>query len=343
MSNSTLSAIQTKVRRLTRSLSPAQLTDAQLNEYINTFVQFDFPEHLRLFNLRQTFQFFTEPYKDVYDPIDYGINTPLYEFNQKYITVHPPFYVAGYQATFLESREKLYGMYPKISAISQIGSGDGVTQTFIGTLPNLNPGCCLIKNNVTFNSIDVNGDALVMVDFPVNELTGSLYVPGTPPPMAVIPNNFINYVQGGYQVTFATPPAVGAVVNSQTVAVQTSRPTNVCFFDGAFIVRPVPDQAYPINMEVYARPTELLQANAATQSPELHEWWQYIAFSSAVKIFQDRMDMESVQMIMPELKKQECLINRRTIVQQTSQRVATIYTEDNNQATPFGPNSNGGF
>jgi hypothetical protein len=93
-------------------------------------------------------------------------------------------------------------------------------------------------------------------------------------------------------------------------------------------------------MEVYVRPLELL---AAGQSPELEEWWQYISYGCAKKIFEDRMDLESVQMIMPEFKKQENLINRRTIVQQTSQRVATIYTEDNNQATPFGPNSNGGF
>ena len=40
-----LQTIRTKVRRLTRSLSPAQLTDAQIDEYINTFVLYDFPEH----------------------------------------------------------------------------------------------------------------------------------------------------------------------------------------------------------------------------------------------------------------------------------------------------------
>jgi len=47
------------------------------------------------------------------------------------------------------------------------------------------------------------------------------------------------------------------------------------------------------------------------------------------------MDTESVQTIMPEFKKQEALINRRTIVQQTEQRTATIYTE--NTAGMYGP------
>jgi len=339
MADSSLAAIRTKVRRLTRSLSPAQLTDAQIDEYINTFVLYDFPEHLRLSNLRKSFQFFTEPYVDVYDPDSYGVNTPLYQFNQKNITVHPPFYVAGYQATFLESREILYGMYPKVSTIFQIGSGSNppVLQ-YTGVLPNLNPGTCIIRGNVAFSSIDVNGDGLVMADFPFNAEFGQLGVPGQPVVGPLDPNNYINYVTGDYTVTFATAPEQGAAVNCQYVPVQTS--TTVCFFDGSFIVRPVPDQSYPINMEVYVRPTELLVAGG---SPELEEWWQYIAIGSSLKVFQDRMDMESVALLMPEFKKQECLINRRTIVQYASQRTATIYTENNNQTIPFGPNSNGGF
>jgi len=342
MANSTLVAIQNKVRRLTRSLSPAQLTDAQLNEYINTFIQYDFPEHLRLFNLRSTFSFYVEPFEDLYDPTVYGPASPLYEFNQKYITVHPPIYVAGYQASFLESREKLYALYPKLAAIMQIGSGNSVNTQFTGTLPNLNPGNCIVRRNVLFDSIDLNGDGASMIDFPITATQGNLYIPGGAPTSTTVldPNNYINYVTGQFVVTFLFAPAQGDVVNCQYVAVQPSRPTTVCFFDGSFIVRPVPDQPYEVNMEVYVRPLELL---AAGQSPELEEWWQYISYGCAKKIFEDRMDLESVQMIMPEFKKQENLINRRTIVQQTSQRVATIYTEDNNQATPFGPNSNGGF
>jgi hypothetical protein len=50
------------------------------------------------------------------------------------------------------------------------------------------------------------------------------------------------------------------------------------------------------------------------------------------------MDMDSVTMIMPEFKKQEALCLRKTIVQNTNERVATIYTESNgtNGANGFG-------
>src|SRR6267142_3467753 len=96
----TLTAIETKVRRITRSPSTAQLSDADLNNYINTFVVYDFPEHLRTFNLRTTFTFYTNPYQDEYftDTASFGnpvtnptiINNPLYDFQNKYLTVHNP-------------------------------------------------------------------------------------------------------------------------------------------------------------------------------------------------------------------------------------------------------------
>ena len=101
----TLTQIQTKVRRLTRSPSTAQLTDADLNNYINTFVVYDFPENLRTFNLSTEFSFYTNPGQDVYntDIASFGgpggaINNPLYNFQNKYLTVHDPIYIAGFRS-----------------------------------------------------------------------------------------------------------------------------------------------------------------------------------------------------------------------------------------------------
>jgi hypothetical protein len=96
------------------------------------------------------------------------------------------------------------------------------------------------------------------------------------------------------------------------------------YYNNTIYLRPVPDQPYQINFEADIRPTELLSSN----SPELEEWWQYIAYGAAKKIFEDRMDTESVQQIMPEFKQQERMCNRRTVVQYTNERVATIYTDN---------------
>lgn len=356
---STLEAIQTKVRRITRSPSEAQLTTDDLNNYINTFVVYDFPEHLRMFNLRTTFSFWCSPYQDVYttDIASYGgasqaANNELYDFQNRYLSIDKPLYIAGYQSFYSQSREQFFAIYPKLNNIQAVGNGDGITTTFSGTIPILsqgaNPatntgGSCLVKGNVLFSSVDVNNNGLSMVDVPLLDSTtglptvwGNLYPAGQQPavgPLVTVPyatdanliaNNYINYVTGQFVVTFLAAPLAGAQISSQTLPQVLSLPQAMLFYDNKMVLRPVPDQPYQINFEAYIRPSQLLQT---TSQPALNEWWQYIAYGSAKKVFEDRMDLDSVAQIMPEFKKQEALCQRRTIVQYTTERVATIYTE----------------
>jgi hypothetical protein len=350
-----LQAIETKVRRLTRSPSEAQLTEIDLQNYINTFVVYDFPEQIRTFNLHQQFTFICNPYQDTY-ATDTSLNTnnDLYNFQNLYISVNPPVFIGGFPAWYTQSREQFYGVYPIVNNILSIGqAGDGATTTFTGVItnntgPNFVPNpvqggsvTTLLQNNVLFSSIDIFGAGLALVDVPVAEpsgnpsITGNLYPPGQQPtqlPLFVDPSNNINYVTGAFTITFPGAPAAGQAINSQTVPVQTAIPNALLFYENQFTLRPVPDQPYRINFEVFARPTALLQLN---QAPQLEEWWQYIAYGAAKKIFEDRMDMESVQLIMPEFKTQERLCLRRTIVQNTVERTATIYTEQTANSAGF--------
>lgn len=362
MADSSLVAIQQKVRRLTRSLTEAQLTTPQLNQYINTYVLYDFPETLRLFNLKTTFSFYTSPFVDVYSTTN--VSSPLFNFTNKYITTDSPIYIGGYASLFCQSREQFFGIYPLVNSIASIGVyGNGTTTQFTGVInaqqanvPNNSVQVIsLLQSNVLFTSVDSNGNGLAMQDTPILDSTsglptiyGSLYnaliyndMPynsttnpkGFPVISLAAPytnqtgfptTNYINYVTGQYYVTFPTAPASGVTIDSQTIPTNPSIPQALLFFDGQFTVRPVPDQPYRIDMEVFTQPTELL---ATDQNPDLNEWWQLIAFNASKKIFEDRMDYDSVNMIMPSLKEQERLVLRRTIVQQTSQRGSTIYSE----------------
>jgi hypothetical protein len=328
MATTTLDTIRTKVRRITRSPSVSQITDAELDQYINTFVQYDFPETLRLFNLRTTFSFYTEPNRDTYSTTTAVTTDPLYNFKQKYLTIHEPVYIAGYRAFLSQSREQFYNIYPQTESIQSIGTtGDGVTTIFTGTL-SAKP---VLRNSVVFSSIDINGNGVTLIDNPTAlVVTGDLIVPNAP----LVSCGTINYVTGVWNVNFPVAPAAGATINTQTLPYVAARPLAVLFYDGTFTVRPVPDQPYKVSMEVYVRPTELL---AAGQSPELEEWWQYISWGTAKKIFEDRMDRESIDAIMPSLKEQEVLILRRTLVQQGNERTATLYSEQ----AGFGSSSSG--
>jgi hypothetical protein len=359
----TLEAIQIKVRRLTRSPSSAQLTDNDLNNYVNTFVLYDFPEHLRQFSLRTTFTFYTNPFQDVY-PTDtasfVGVTTnPLYDFQNLYLTIHPPVYIAGFSSYYTQSREQFFGIYPFLNSIASIGTtGNGATTSFTGVVNsqqaivpnNATQNICLLQNQVLFSSLATNGSGLALIDVPVVDtatgnptINGNLYVPGsTPitPPTVITPANTINYVTGVFTINFPSAPASGAPINSQTVPQNASLPQALLFYDNKFIIRPVPDQPYRVNFETYIRPTALL---ATDQSPQLQEWWQYIAYGAAKKVFEDRSDQDSVQQIMPEFKKQENLCLRRTIVQYTNERVATIYTDQSQTGTYNGWGTGGLF
>ena len=318
---STLAQIQTKVRRITRSPSVSQLTDAQLDDYINTFVLYDFPEHLRLWNYRQNFTFWCRAYTGEYFNNEINPTDPFYNFKNKYISLHPPVYIAGYNSFYSQSEEQFYGMYPKVSSIYKIAQGDGVTVFFTGTIPNVP----ILQYSVTISSVDVNNNSLTLADTPNYDAlgnmltTGGLYLPNDP-----ILQGTIDYVTGAYQFAFPFPPQSGVAVNSQTLPYVPAMPQALLYYDGVITLRPVPDQPYEIKLEAYVRPTELL---AGIQSPDLAQFWQYIAYGAAKKIFEDRMDLESVQQIMPEFKMQEKLVLRQTIVQHANERTSTIYTE----------------
>jgi hypothetical protein len=237
---------------------------------------------------------------------------------------------------FSQSREQFFAIYPMVNSIMSIGTaGDGVTTAYTGTIANTP----FLQNNVLFSSVDINGNGLAVIDQPVSSTQGVLINANDGSLAGFLPA--INYVTGEFAFSFPVAPASGQAINSQTVPYVASQPQALLFYDTKFTLRPVPDQPYAVNMEVYLRPDELLDQDA---QPLLSEWWEYIAYGAAKKIFEDRMDPESVSTIMPEFKKRESLINRRTIVQQTDQRTATIYTE--NTAGGYGPGwwyGNGSF
>ena len=72
--SATLQDIRLKVRRITKSPNSNQITDQQIDEYINNFYIYDFPEHLRLFQLREIYEFTLLPnIADYHTPVSDAI------------------------------------------------------------------------------------------------------------------------------------------------------------------------------------------------------------------------------------------------------------------------------
>jgi hypothetical protein len=326
---SNLDNIRVKVRRLTRAPSVLQLTDDQIDAYINTFVLYDFPANVKHFDLKTNLTFYCSPWIDTYDTVAAPVTHPLYNFNNRYTVIDNPVYIAGYKGLFSQSQEQFYTLYPKTNNIANTGQrGNSVLTNFTGTLV----GRPILRNNVTFTSVSSTNTGLVLID----DGNGNLVVPNG---VATVPASTINYITGAYVLNFPQPVLTGTAIYSQTIVYATARPQSVLFYDNKFILRPVPDQPYRIDLAVEMRPAEFI-STSPFQQPEIAQWYQYIAYGAAKKIFEDRNDMDSVQQIMPEFKEQQKLSMRKTIGQLSSQRSSTIYAENSGigwGGTGFGP------
>jgi len=299
---STLANIRTKIRRLSRNPSTQQLTDSEIDNYINNFILYDFPASIRSNILKQVFTFYTTPNVEKYTTNTVDATDPMYNFKNKYMTVNPPIYIGGIKAGFTQSRNTFYDIYPLTNYKEEIGTGDGIETNFTGIVTNVP----LLQNNVTVNSIDTGGDRLLLTDDGNGALVGDDGAASS-----------IAYLGGNYDITFTFPPAVGETVWIQYIPYIASKPVSVLYFQNEFILRPVPDSTYRVDVSVDVRPTEL---STVTDMPELAQWHEYISYGAAIKVLQDRLDMETVALLMPEFKRQEMLIMTKKILQNSKRR-----------------------
>ena len=317
---------------LTSSPSTNQLTDAKIDHYINVFVLYSFPEDIKMFNLKKTITFYTSPYIDLYGNNVINSTDPLFNFKNRYSFTGEPCYVNGVRVLFTQDRSQFFRQYPMLNYGEIIGSNTG-SGYFSGTLQNVP----VLQNNVFFTSVDSNGMGVTLKDVPRYD-TGTT---GNPTLIGdlVTPNDnnshgTINYETGLYAVSINA--ALGAEVKAKYVAYSASMPLMVLYFDGSFTLRPVPDDVYSINLEVYSRPSELL---VSTDMPELSQHWEYIAYGASKKIFEDRRDLDSKSEIMEAFKELEEQVRTKSTMQLSEQRASTIYSDKSyygNLNFPFG-------
>lgn len=299
----TLESIRTKARRLSASPSPMQITDVQIDEYINTFYLHDLPARLKLFDLNETCSLYLQPNIDRYnlntDP-SFTAVTP-----RAYYSVEPPVYVSGTQAYYTQSDSEFYSLFPKINT-EDTQMGDGTAGAYLINITNTP----VLRNNVTISVTDAGGNNFVVYDNGAGVLVGDVTV------------GAINYITGVGAVTFTGNIPATETITVQSVPYSSGKPSAVLFKNNMFFVRPVPNKGYRMDIDAYFYPTALLNA---ADSPETQSLWQLLAIGAAKKILEDRGDMQGVQSLMPLFDEQMCLCQRRTMQQNRPVRAATIY------------------
>ncbi len=288
MAGWTLADIRTKVRNVTGSPSTDQISDADLNDYINNYYVFTMPFELKEQITDQFLKFKTTPGVDVY------------AFPGGYFTDQPGAYADGYPMIFYQDPDIFFQDWPQQYAVDNIATGDGVTTAFAGGLQN--PP--IIIGSLFITADDPTGTQQLLQDQGDGTLTGD-------------GSGTINYLTGAYSVTFTSAPAASAVIYAKYQGYASNRPQGVLFFNNEFTLRPVPDQAYQILMQGYIKPTTL---SADGDTPLQEEWGPLIAYGASVEIFSDRGDTGNVDRYFPMLKRFENVALGRTIQQFTSEQ-----------------------
>jgi len=337
----TLDDIITKVRKLTGAGTDLQLTRAQIIDYINSFYLYDFPAEFRSLKLKDIYTFNTIQGLDTY-PFDYN----------HWSTVQSPAYCMKRPIALYTNKWNFYGQSYNWQFQDNFASGVGTSGPYSGTLTST-PILASVNNNpMVFTPAPALGPfpTGVPVAFPqanisriqnilitANTATSSLHVTDDSAGNLIgdcLPNGTINYQTGVISnLRFSAAIPSGNPIQAQYSPYQPTVPLSILFQQQQFILRPVPDRGYPIEITAYRLPSQALLGSEDPNNPntagvpELLEWWETIAFGAAKKAFEDRWDDDGVASMDKSLKERYANNEARTYAQLGSQKIDTIFTD----------------
>jgi hypothetical protein len=293
MASWTLSEIRQKIRQVSGRYSPQELTNDQLDEYVNKYFQYTFPAELKLERFHTYYEFLTVA------------NQQNYALPAGFVNFEPPATIDRQSLLWYQDPASYHENNPENIGRQTLGTGDAVVVTFTGTAGNfpILPGSTVVTdNNEVFQDTNTAYTTADVV------LTGSLGGTGT-----------VNYATGAVSVTFATAPLTGADVTFSYIQFQAGRPTAVLLYHNFFTFFPAPDTAYRFRAKAYANAlvTTAAGLNAATfvnstDRPLLDEWGPCIAYGTSRDIHADYGEMDAYAEVTALYKEQLSYVLKRT-------------------------------
>tara|TARA_R110000868_G_scaffold300583_2_gene561004 strand:- start:4252 stop:5157 length:906 start_codon:yes stop_codon:yes gene_type:complete len=291
-----LSEIRTKARQVSGRLSVSELSNAQIDEYINKYFQFEFPAEVKLNRNLTLHEFNTTANVQEYDfPADYTNFVPAATLDRREIS-------------FYQSPDDYDLSNPENVSRFTTWTGDGLTVSFASTYTNNIP--------IIPGSVVVDDTVEVFSDDGVGALTGNAGGSGT-----------INYTTGAVSVTFNTAPISGQSIFSSFIQYQPGTPLAVLMFNNKFKFYPIPDRAYRFQIKawslLYVKPvTGAIKTTftLATDKPLQEEWGPSIAYGAARRIASDFGEMDRYAELTTLYKEQINYILTRTHIDLESTR-----------------------
>lgn len=293
MSQWTLAEIRQKVRQVTGRYGLEELTNEQLDEYINKYFQYTFPAELKLDRFHTYYEFLTVA------------NQQKYTIPTGFVNFEPLATIDRQSLLWYQDPDSYFENNPENIGRQTLGTGDGATTAFSGTASNfpLLPG-----ETVVTDGVEVFQDTSTAYTTANVSLTGSLGGTGT-----------LNMSTGAVSVTFATAPVSGANVYYSYIQFQSGRPTAVLLYNNQFTFFPVPDTAYRFRAKAFANTlvttaagTTATEFTNATDRPLLDEWGPCIAYGTSRDIHADYGEMDAYADVTALYREQQAYVLKRT-------------------------------
>lgn len=289
----TLGRIRQKVRQVTGRFGTDELSNSDVDRYINNYYQYTFPAEVKLDKEHVYYEFLTTPNQAYYDQ-------PL----TQYTNFQPPatannLGMVWYQSPglFIQQNTNQNGLQYNFLTP---WTGDGVTTTFSTTVT----GYPILPGSVTVESLMSNDVVETFQDTNQDWSYADVVVTGSPGGTMTL-----NYNAGTVDVTFSIAPADGANINLNYIVFNATRPQAILMYNNQFQLWPIPDQVYVIRMQAYqiVQPLE-----SSTDTPGLNEWGPCIAYGASRDISADYGEMDAYATITALYKEQVDYIMRRT-------------------------------
>lgn len=284
MATWTLADIRSKVRQVTGRLTPGELSNDQIDDYINRYYQYTFPAELKLDRKHTYYELLTTHNNAWYDEPD-----------SVYTNYEPPATIDNLELFWYQDPAAFIAENPMNVTRVTSWTGDGSTTAFSTTVqsfPILPSSLVITDNTEVFEDTNQTwSDSAVA-------FTGSLGGSGT-----------VNYNTGAINVTFNTAPADGQEIYVSYIQFQPGRPTAVLYYNNQFQFFPPPGTAYRFKVAAFAIVTPLTNS---TDTPDLPEWGPCIAYGASRDIHADLGEMESYAQVTALYKEQLAYVLKRT-------------------------------
>jgi hypothetical protein len=295
----TLAQIRLKARNLSGRQSLLDLPNDILDEYINHYLQYEFPAEVKLNKL------YTEK------TIIVERHVAEYAFPDGFTNFVPEAKIDYFGLTFFQEPDLFEDAFALSVQRVTAFSGDGSTTAFATTLGDgylpIRDGSVLIDD---FVEIGVDDGSGVLISS-ITDVSG-----GT-----------INYATGAISYTFQTAPALGQSIYVSFVTNPIGRPIAVLMHDSKFTLYPVPDRAYRLLLKAWTLSIVVDSSGDTKQyftdssdRPRLDEWGVMIALGTARRICSDYGEIERYQELSMLLKEQVGYVNTRTLIDLESAR-----------------------